>query len=124
MELEKVKFEEIVQEIAIKSLIEALGKARSRYKTLNEDDFALVMGLSESQFKQLKEKSLGAILSENLMKAIDDHVAQGHSIEFKNRFNVFVHESTTRVNEETGEPFKKMSIKTRKELREKLNSHM
>ena len=124
MENEKVKFEDLVKEVALKSLHSALGKVRPRYKDIKEEDLALVLGLSDSQFKHLKDGALGNALSENILTAILDHFAKGDSIEFKNSFNVFVHESTTRVNEETGEAVKKMSIKTRQDLKKKLNSHM
>lgn len=124
MENNKVKFEDLVQEVAMKSLHEALGKVRPRYKDIKQEDLALVMGLSESQFSHLANSALKTALSENIHTAILDHFAKGDSIEFKNSFNVYVHESTTRVNEETGESVKKISVRTRQDLKKKLNTHM
>lgn len=121
MEQTKVKFEEIVKEVATEALFEALGTARPKYKGLTDKELALVLGLSESQYEHLVSKALGRSLSEKLESNMLKHLEKGNSIEVPHAFNLFVHESEVRVNEETGQPTRKVSVRTRRALKEKLN---
>ena len=120
MEREKVHFDEIVKEVAAAALFEALGTARPKYKGLSEKEFALIFGLSESQFEHFIGKALGNSLSKKLESNMLKHLEDGDSIEFPKAFNLFVHESEVRTNE-AGVPTKKISVRTRKALKEKLN---
>lgn len=120
MEKEKVRLEEIVKEIAVPSLFEALGKVRPKYKGLSEKEMALVLGLSDSQYTHLVEKALSNVIAENLIENMLKHLLNGNSIEVLHAFNIFVHESEVHLNEK-GLPAKKISVRTRKALKEKLN---
>lgn len=121
MEKAKVKFEEVVKEVATQALFEALGIARPKYKGLTDKELALVLGLSDSQYDHLINKAFSRVMSEKLEANILKHLEMGNSIEVPHAFNIFVHESEVRVNEETGKPARKVSVRTRRALREKLN---
>lgn len=120
MEDTKVKFEEIVKEVAKEALFEALGMVRPKYKGLTDSEMALVLGLSDSQYNHLVEKALSRVLSDKIEENMLKHLQEGNSIEVPHAFNIFVHESEVRVNE-SGQPARKVSVRTRRALKEKLN---
>ena len=120
MEKEKVKLEELVKEIAVPALFEALGKVRPKYKGLTEREMALVLGLSDSQYTHLVDKALSNVFAEKLEENMLRHLQNGNSIEVPHAFNIFIHESEVSLNEK-GLPAKKVSVRTRKALKEKLN---
>lgn len=119
MENSKVKFEEIVKEVAPEALFEALGTARPMYKGLSDKDLSLVLGLSEFQYDHLNE-ALIRTLSEKIVANMLKHLESGNSIEVPKAFNLFIHESEVKKNE-SGERAKKVSVRTRRALKEKLN---
>ena len=117
---EKMKLEEIFKEMTTTAFMEALGTARPKYKGLSHRELALMMGLSESQYTHLMDKALPRKFAERLQENILKHLENGDSVEFPHSFNVFVHESEVRTNVH-GNPIKKVSVRTRKAFKEKLN---
>jgi hypothetical protein len=118
--MEKIKLPQLVQAVAKESFKEALKVAKPKYKDKTDEELAEILGLTEFQFKHFTEKALGDAFSENLEKAIASILHQGNSLEVPHQFNVFVHESKARKNE-NGEPSRKLSIRTRRSLKAGLN---
>lgn len=118
--MSKVKFVELVQEVAGEAMIEAIKTAKPKYKDLTNEELAEMFGLSEFQFNHLTEKAVGRAVSEKLEEKMEATFVAGSSIEFPRQFNVFIHESQVRKNTD-GTPSRKLSIRTRKALKDKLN---
>lgn len=129
----KVKVEAIVKEIAGSALREAIATAKPKYKDLTDEQLAEIFGLTPYQFAHLADKALGKIVAEKLENGIKQVLKNGDSFEVPHQFNVFVHTSkgtvakdgkvlsSPRLNEK-GEPSKKLSIRTRRNMKEELNN--
>jgi hypothetical protein len=119
--MEKIKLEVIVNEVAGAALREAIKTAKPKYKDLTDVELAEVFGLTEYQFAHLADKALGRIVSEKAEEGIREVLLAGNSLEVSHQFNVYVHESKSRTNE-NGTPSKKLSIRTRRAIKSKLNN--
>jgi hypothetical protein len=118
--MNKVKFQELVQEVAGDVFKEAIGVAKPKYKGKSDQELAEIMGLSEYQYNHFKEKALGNTLGKALEAKIIELLKNHNSIEVAHAFNVFVHESSARKNE-NGTSARKLSIRTRQALKRDLN---
>lgn len=116
----KVKVETLLQAIAGDAVKDALKTAKPKYKDKTNAELAEIFGLSEFQFEHFMEKALGRSISQKLEGAFKNTLANGDSIEVPHQFNVFVHESQVRKNE-NGTPVRKLSIRTRKSIKETIN---
>jgi hypothetical protein len=131
--MEKVKIESIVKEVAGAALREAIVTAKPKYKGLTDSQLAEIFGLTEYQFAHLADKALGNIVAEKLEAGIENVLIAGKSLEVPHQFNVFVHTSKGTVSKEgevisaprlnkNGAPSKKLSVRTRRGIKEKLNN--
>lgn len=131
--MEKIKLESIINEIAGAALREAIKTAKPKYKDLTDEQLAEAFGLTEYQFAHLSDKALGRIISDKVEAKINETLVAGKSIEVPHQFNVFVHTSKGTTNKdgsvasfprlnENGNPSKKLSIRTRRGIKETLNN--
>lgn len=130
--MEKVKLEAIAQEVSRETFIEAIKTAKPKYKDLTDVELAEILGLTEYQFKHFADKALGSAFSEKVEEKISQILKDGKSLEVPHQFNVFVHTSkgtkqkdgsttSPRLNK-NGKPSRKLSIRTRRGIKETLNN--
>lgn len=115
----KIKVTEVFNTITEDSFKQALGKATNKLKGASGEELAKSLGLSEYQYKHFY-KALSRSLSENFETEVKELFHNGHSLEVPHQFQVYVHESEARKNE-SGNPAKKLSIRTRRGLKSGLN---
>lgn len=116
----KVKFQTVVNELAREAFLKALFTAKPKLSGHSDSELAKCLSLTEYQYEHLLTKTLGKAFSEQIEEALFQKLKDGDSIEFPHKFNIFVHESEVRTNED-GNPAKKFSIRTRRAAKEKLN---
>lgn len=119
--MEKIKLQAIVQTIAGDAFKNALATARPKYKGKSDQEIAEILGLSEFQYQHFIQQALGRAVSQMLEDSFTTILTEGNSIEVPHQFNVFVHASSARVNK-NGESLKKLSVRTRRALKAKINS--
>lgn len=118
--MEKVKFQELVQGIANEAFKEAIGIAKPKYKEKSDEEFAEILGLTEYQYNHFLDNVLGRVVADKVHSKMLELLNQNKSIEMPHSFNIFVHESKARTNE-NGAPARKLSIRTRRALKNELN---
>lgn len=129
----KVKVGELVKSITGAALREAIVTAKPKYKDLTDAELAEKFGLTEFQFGHLADKALGNAIAEKLEVGIEQVLLNGDSLEVPHQFNVFVHTSKGTVSKDgkvlssprlnkNGEPSKKLSVRTRRNIKDKLNN--
>lgn len=119
--MEKIKLEELLVKVAGEALKDAIKTAKPKYKEKTDVELAEIFGLSEFQFTHLTEKALGRAVSERLEEEMETTFVAGNSVEVPHQFMVFVHESKARKTK-SGVPVRKLSIRTRKALKHKINN--
>lgn len=117
--MEKIKVAEVFNEISEDAFKQALGKAANKLKGASGEELAKTLGLSEYQYKHFY-KALSRAMDEKFEEKVKELLHAGHSIEVPHQFQVYVHESESRINE-NGKPAKKLSIRTRRGLKTGLN---
>ena len=129
---EKIQLHAVIQEVAGQSFREAIKTAKPKYKDLTDEQLAEVFGLTEYQFNHLADKALGRNVGEKVVEKIKELLEDGKSLEVQHVFNVFVHTSKgtkhkdgsvsiPRLNK-NGKPSKKLSVRTRRAIKETLNN--
>jgi hypothetical protein len=118
--MEKIKFHELVQDVAAEALKESIGVAKPKYKDKSDKELAEAMGLSEYQYNHFMDKALGRAFAQKIESKMLELLKDKKSIEVPHAFNIFLHESKARVNE-NGDPARKLSIRTRTALKNELN---
>lgn len=116
----KVKLDELIKEVARESLLDALFNVKPKYKEKTAEELAEAFGLTPYQWNLVVQHILPRYVAEGVEKKIEEVLKNGDSLEVLHQFNIFVHESNARKNEK-GEPAKKLSIRTRRALKNKLN---
>lgn len=117
----KFKLNQLLREVSVDAFMDALATAKPKYKNKTKEELAEIFGLTEYQFTHLLEKTIPNAMSEKLEGKIKETLNNGDSLEVPQQFNVYVHESKVRVKKETGKKSRKLSIKTRDEMKRKLN---
>jgi hypothetical protein len=119
--MRKIKIEELLNEITLDALREALGTAKPQYKGATDRELSLIFGLTETQFEHFTKDALSRFLTDALLRKMEEQFLQGNTINFANLFGVSVYESSVYKNE-IGLPKKKLSVVTRGKIKEKLNA--
>jgi hypothetical protein len=119
--VEKIKFSQIVQEVAVEALRTALVIANPMLKDKSDAEVAEMFGFNEKQFKYFADKALGHAITEKVETKISDIFKAGNSVVVHNQFQVYVYESKAYKNED-GSLTKKLSIRTRRRTKELLNT--
>lgn len=118
--IEKVKLAEVIQGIAAESFKAALATAKPKLKEISDEELAGLMGLSDYQYNHFLNKALGVAISKRIEEAIHQLLLEEKSLEVPHQFQVYVFESESRQNK-NGNPAKKLSLRTRRALKEQLN---
>lgn len=115
----KIKAQDIFNGITEAAFKEALGKANNKAKGITDEELAKQLGLSEYQYQHFF-KALSRSLDNKFESILNELFKNGDSLEVPHQFQVYVHESESRINEK-GEPAKKLSVRTRRGLKAGLN---
>lgn len=118
--MEKKKLNEVTKSVAKDAFKEALFTAKPKLRGATDKELQEELGLTEFQYNHLVEKTLGGSFAEKLEEKFLEEFKAGNSIEVPNQYQVFVHESKVRTNDK-GEASKKLSVRTRKALKEAIN---
>lgn len=116
---EKIKVQEVFNNVTEEAFKEALGKACNKLKGIADEELQKVLGLSDYQFKHFF-KALSRSMGEKFEAEVHALFHKGNSLEVPHQFQVYVHESESRKTE-SGAPAKKLSIRTRRGLKNGLN---
>lgn len=115
----KIKVAEVFNEIAEEAFKAAYGKANNKAKGISDVELAKGLGLSEYQYQHFF-KALSRSFDDKFEAKLHELFKNGDSLEVPHQFQVYVHESESRKNE-NGSPAKKLSVRTRRGLKAGLN---
>lgn len=119
--MEKIKLQDVFAEVLSEAMFEAIKKAKPSIQA--EDMKGLESQfdwMTENQFKHFMDKTFPEKLNEKALASIQDKLIEGNGIELPKTCLVFPSESTVRKTE-GGEPHRKLSIRTRSQMKKDLN---
>ena len=110
-----IKVKELIQTTGI--LEEVLPQVATKLEGTNVKE---ILGITDKQLERI-EKKLAEKITSQLEQGVKDALVKGEAVEFPQNFLVLPTESTVRKNED-GTPVKKLSLRTRKAMKDTLNN--
>ena len=116
----KVTLRELIDRVSLDAFKEALLLTKRSYGEITDRDMMMMLGLTDAQYERFVKTTLNHVLNKKLTVAMIDALTNGDSINLPRQFELRVYTSGTRMNE-NGTPFRKMSIKTKEQMSNRLN---